>query len=586
MRRSTCRTAAWALITIGACAGAARAADVTTPIQLVAYKHGYGFVLAEGRGTATDGWVITGQVPQASLGTFWLYSTDEGVRVDRAVTEESQGVESAAVQTYEDLLRANVGSEVEVRLTDGKAVEGTLVAVLPALPPATSPNDPVSSLVRPEYAYRYSYNPVPGAPGGPVTHLVVQAGEETTTVSAGTISTVQFGNEPPKEFARPAREKKLSARLLRGDEPVSGDVSLGMGYMAKGVRWIPTYAVHRDGDDTVRLRLHATFINEAVALADTTVHFAVGVPNFIQQDVLSPLSLETTWAGLSSYFAQMAPQDARRRDAYSNAMMTQSVMGGGYGGGGMMGGEGAVYNPLDTGALEAADVSGAGADELFFYRIDHVTMAKGARGTFSLLDTQVPVEDVYLWDILQGVLDYREDEGRPTERLSPEELAAQLAASRVWHALRLTNQSEVPWTTGPAMAMVESKPVGQDLLRYTPPGAKVDLKTTVAPDILAESSESETARQRDARTVRGVHYDLVTVEGRLHVANHKTDAVRLSARRELQGEMIRADAEPQVRKVARKLTFLNPTTELVWDLSVDAQQARDVIYQYKVYVRQ
>lgn len=571
----------WALMAVGPSSTAAQANGLAAPVQLVAYKHGYGFVLSEGRTRATDGWITTGQVPQASLGTFWLYSTDEGVRVDRAMTEENQGTESAAVQTYEDLLRANVGSEVKVRLTDGKAVEGTLVAVLPALPPATSPNDPVPSLVRPEYAYRYGYGPVPVAPGGPVTHLVVQSGQETTTVSVGTVSTVQFGNEPPKEFARPSRQKKLSAHLLRGDEPVSGDVSFGMGYMAKGIRWIPTYAVHRGGDGAVRLRLHATFINEAVALADTTVHFAVGVPNFIQQDVVSPLSLETAWTGLSSYFAQMAPQDGRRRDAYSNAMMTQSAMGGG-----MMGGEGAVYNPLDDSALEATDVSGAGADELFFYRIDHVTMAKGARGTFSLLDMQVPCEDVYLWDILQGVLDYREDAARPTERLSPEELAAQLAASRVWHALRLTNQSDVPWTTGPALAMVESKPVGQDLLRYTPAGAKVDLKTTVAPDILAESTESEIARHRDALTIHAIHYDLVTVEGTLHVANHKTEAVRLSARRELQGDLIRADAEPQARKVARKLNFANPTTELVWDLTIDPQQARDITYQYRVYVRQ
>lgn len=583
MRGSAFGAAASVLITLALCAAATQAADITTPIQLVAYKHGYGFVLAEGRGTATDGWVTTSQVPQASLGTFWLYSTDEGVRVDRAVTEESQGTESATVQTYDDLLRANIGSEVDVRLTEGRTVEGTLAAVLPALPPAASPNDPVSSLTRPEYAYRYNYyGPSPVQPSGPVTHLVVQAGEETVTLSVGTIVTVRFGNEPPKEFARPAREKRLSAHLLRGDEPVSGDVSLGMGYMAKGVRWIPTYAVHRDGDGTVRLRLHATFINEAVSLADTTVHFAVGVPNFIQQDVVSPLSLETAWTGLSSYFAQIAPQDARRRDAFSNAMMTQSAMMGG----GMVGGEGAVYNPLDASAIEAADVSGAGADEMFFYRIDHVTMIKGARGTFSLLDTRVPVEDVYLWDILQGVLDYREDGGRPNERLSPEELAAQLAASRVWHALRLTNDTQVPWTTGPALSMVESKPVGQDLLRYTPPGAKADLKTTVAPDILAESTESETARQRDAMAVHGIHYDLVTVEGKLHVSNHKSEAVRLSARRELQGELIRADADPQARMVARKLTFANPTTELVWDLTVEPQQARDITYQYRVYVRQ
>jgi hypothetical protein len=74
-------------------------------------------------------------------------------------------------------------------------------------------------------------------------------------------------------------------------------------------------------------------------------------------------------------------------------------------------------------------------------------------------------------------------------------------AEQVWHAVKLTNATEFPWTTAPAFAVSGWKPLAQEILDYTPRGTSTNLKLTVATDIKVNKREEEAAR----RDVRSVH---------------------------------------------------------------------------------
>ncbi len=63
---------------------------------------------------------------------------------------------------------------------------------------------------------------------------------------------------------------------------------------------------------------------------------------------------------------------------------------------------------------------------------------------------------------------------------------------QVWHALRLTNNTSIPWTTAPAETVSGGQVLGQDAINYTPVGTEATLKITVAVDVKADQAEFET----------------------------------------------------------------------------------------------
>ena len=58
------------------------------------------------------------------------------------------------------------------------------------------------------------------------------------------------------------------------------------------------------------------------------------------------------------------------------------------------------------------------------------------------------------------------------------------SVEKVWHTLCLENTAKLPWTTAPAFTSHGFKPPAQDTLKYTPPGARINLKLTVSNPVL------------------------------------------------------------------------------------------------------
>jgi hypothetical protein len=330
--------------------------------------------------------------------------------------------------------------------------------------------------------------------------------------------------------------------------------------------------VARLDDGTARLRLDATLINDAADLEGTDVGFIVGVPNFVLQDMLSPASVRMAWQGLSPYFGG----NAEGAGGYSQVMVTQ------------------MANVAPMRAAEAPQAPGpnpmaghnvgAGAQEdLFVYQVEDVDLPKGGRGLFKVFEQEAPYEDVYLLT-LEEDLSTRFSE--VTDRIEDPDLLRALQRPDVWHALRLENTSDGPWTTGAATALSPGGlAVGQSMLTFTPPGSTADLKLTVAPDVTAEREEQEIGRELEALTVRHTTWNRVTLKGVIKLSNTKDEDARVIVRRRVVGEFTEVSEPGTFSAVATSAYSVNPTSEAVWDVTVPKGDATELNFVYNVYVR-
>jgi hypothetical protein len=111
----------------------------------------------------------------------------------------------------------------------------------------------------------------------------------------------------------------------------------------------------------------------------------------------------------------------------------------------------------------------------------------------------------------------------------------------VTHRLRLTNSSEVPLTTAPALVLRDDRLLAQALVTYAAPGAESDLELTRVSDITVHKAEQETKRVPNAATWQGDQYGRVDLSGTISLTNFRKQAVEVEVTRSVLGNVGTAD---------------------------------------------
>jgi hypothetical protein len=482
--------------------------------EITVFKDGHAFVLHEGNmPTDRSGNVVMDYLPTPILGTFWPYSNEKSVKLTAVVASHQRVLVPRTALTVFELIDANPGAPVQVtelRSTGTTATVVTYDATIVGIPTrsaeeleATSPPNSGEKL------------PEKGA------LVMLRTTDGVITLPIDRIQTITFkGDYKPKVSNEEFRN--LLTLKLDGTKGGGDTANVGMMYLQKGLRWIPSYRVSLN-DGQAHVKLQATLVNELTDLQDVTANLVIGVPSFAFKHEQDPIALQQALAAMSGYYAPGSRMD----NALSNAIMSQTA------------------NMQDRRAMSdesnvdmGPEVQGSTKNEdLFIYNVKHVTLKKGQRMVLPVAEFDLPYKDIYTLDVPftppQELNQYL--------NVNRSEIAKLMQAPKVQHKIRLSNSSQFPLTTAPALVMRDNQVLAQGTMTYAAPGSTENLDLTTAVDVRVKKTDKETARVPNAATFQGDQYARIELAGTLALTNFSNKNIEIEVKREVLGKVKTAD---------------------------------------------
>jgi len=490
------------------------------------FKNGYAVVGREFDVSGPGTYLIT-KIPNGVMGTIW-FTTDAETKLEKVEVTSTTSSVKQPVESIDGLYAANVGKKIRIGIRNGDKVagdmqEGTLVATgaefLLLESNGTSMMVPKSSIMSMVSL------------AGPLTH-------ETSTKQSTKVVMIRTAGKAGK---------------------------VRMTSLESGLSWVPSYAIDIRNPAKLTITGKATVLNDLSDLNDVEARFVTGFPNIPFAGQIDPL----VYGGSVQQFVDIL-------DSIGAPQPNGLLRGGRPAQGVLVSQNGLVRNESDfAGAMDASPLSGTQVEDLFFYRMPHVTTKTGDRSYHILFESETPYTDIYTWSIADSTFNNFEYRGLPD------------TPADVWHTLRFKNLSGQPFTTGVVTVYKEKEVMGQDTMHYVSAGSSTDVKMTKALDVHAEVDETELSRVRDAfkTGLRVPSYDLVTIEGKLQVTNTKKTPVQMNITKLLTGEVVETTGEPKTSKTAKGLKSMNTEAKLDWDKTIPAGQVLKLRYVYKLYVR-
>ncbi len=517
--------------------------------RVAVFKNGYAFTYREAETEANNGWVYTGTVPAGALGTIWGYSLDPKVRITQLLASNSDRKESKRIENLAEYLLTNEGSRARFTLNNEKNVEGTYEVVMQGGDFLTSQKISLDA-----EAYK-RIDPSRMS-------LIVRAQAGALFLPLANILSVEIIGQPKIDRPVLIKENRLAMKVAGA----TGNVRLGIAALERGIQWIPSYRVEVKGSpvNEAKLELEAILVNDMTDLKDADVYFVVGVPHFLFQNEISPLAINQTFAGVSGNLQQYGR-------ILSNAAMTTLDAG--------VGLSREISDPSPT-IDDDEQAQTLSAEQLFLYKADALTLKKGERAAMRFFSLTVPCSEVFEWTI--------DDAAQPINYASHDGLAIRVPAftNRFWYGLRLKNETEMPWTTAPAISFREWRPMGQDLLTFTPVGGENVLRVSPATEVIGTHRIVEKSRAAEQKRINGaiVSFDLVTLEGIIEVKNVKKQPVDAVVTRNLTGKITGIADGGIVTREGSNIQSDNPHSVVKWNLAIPPG-TKEIRYSYKVYVR-
>ncbi len=484
-------------------------------------------------------------------GTFWVsYPADLAVAGIVARQTESQQMIDAV--TIPEILRANPDRKVQLTIGD-RNVTGVIRHV--ASNRDATGRDPYAPPSFP-HAYRSIEQPQQGS------LLIVETDAGELSIDPRAIAQVIFlDGKAERRFPQGGKSPMLHVQLKK---PAAG-VKMAVSFLAKGAAWTPSYRIDISDAAMARLSAQALIVNDACEWKGADAQLVTGFPHLQFADATSPLALQQD---LAQFLQALSTRRAESRgiDVTSN-IMTQSV----------------TYNgPQDQPSMPVYGASEIGqvAEDLFLYPAGRLDLGVREVAYVPLFTESVPCKHIYQWDIAdcvsrEGIYWYWRSEresGREEEEA-------------VWHGVRLTNTTKVPWTTAPGETVKNGALLGQDTLSYTPVGAENTLRLTRAIGVKTEQAEHEVNRRRQAVHMYGCDWDLDTIQGDLSIVNLQDKTIDLEITKTLSGKLKNADSEPRMEKLAAGVHLMNGRQKLTWNLQLGPGEKKAITYTYDVYVR-
>jgi hypothetical protein len=356
--------------------------------------------------------------------------------------------------------------------------------------------------------------------------ILLQTAEGVLARSLSSINQVIFKNPPRQTTTTPEFRNLMRLQLDGAPRPAGQPVNVGMVYLQKGLRWIPSYRLSLDGKGNAGVKMQATLVNELVDLQDATANFVIGVPSFALKNTVDPLSLQNTFARLSPLFEPTS----RSANAFDNAIQSQMA--------------GNSYRRINDDADEqpgnAAGIEDAGKNEDFFvFTAKNIALKKGERMSFPLAQYELQYKDIYTLETpAQPPIEvYRNFNYEQQNQVNQS-----LAAPKVMHQIRLSNTGTQPLTTAPALIESNGRLLAQTLMTYTASGGRSDLDLAPAVDVTVKRLENETKRTPNALKWQNDNFTRVDIGGRLVVTSYRNEPITLEVTQQFIGTVDKAQS--------------------------------------------
>lgn len=522
--------------------------------KLILFKNGLGFIVSSATLPENAQLVRMGQFPVPSFGTFWVGYPKE-VKVQSLVTSLEEVEQSVSVQSITQLLQLNAGRKVKVRAVD-KDIEGTVL-------PASAPDQPLGS--SPYYMNPHRMrDPVGQLPVYPRELLMIRTEKGVIALNPGSVLSAEFSDHDPAITMRSTQ--KIPIIRMKLDKAAGGE-KVTVSYLAHGVTWAPAYLVDLSDPKTARVSAHAVIINEMTDFEHVKLQLATGYPNMRFSEIESPVAKSQS---LASFLSALSGGPGRQ-GGNASMLMNQAALTIPSG----RNDEG--ISTLVPGYSTATE--GLVAEDLFFYPVKDFTLKKDETAWVPLFTAEMPYTHIYTWQI-GDLIDETEHYRAQTE------LQDHKRAEEVWHSCRLLNTLSMPLTTAATEFVTNGEFTGQDVCYYTAPKAETVIRINKALNVLAEQSEVELDRKRDALVVHGYHYDAVKVRGELKIGNKIEKTITVEITKEVSGDVLESLPQAQDIKTAKGLRQVNPKHVLTWEIELTAGGEQKVSYQYQVYLRE
>ena len=553
--------------------------------EVTVFKDGHAFVAHEGEmPTDEKGNVVMDYLPAPVIGTFWPYAAEKRARLVSVVASQKRVLVERTALNLRDLLEANIGARGHYRRDRHQPL---------------SRHDPRPA--RPQRRRTGGHQPAqlrraPAREGQPHPAQDRRRGEGPRQLTASRTSLSPHAHKPAaasEEF-----RNLLYLKLDWGKTKPAKSANVGLFYLQKGVRWIPSYKVELDGKGNAAVKLQATLLNELADLEDVSVNLVIGVPTFAFKDTVDPMALQQQLAQLSQYFQ---PGNLERNSPFaanfSNAIMSQQA-----------------FSPTDYRGMPGPGLGGelgpeigdAGkSEDLFVFTVPHVSLKRGERMVLPIAEFTLPYQDVFTLDLPFGPPpEVRANLNNEQQR----ELGRLLSAPKVMHKVRLTNNSKYPLTTAPALTIRAGRVLAQGLMTYTATGASVDLAITTAVDFQVKKSDVETKRTPNAVEENGNRYTRVDLAGKISVTSHRAQPAELEITRYVLGAADSANAQGKVSKInvfesndyftggdypywwnwygwPYWWNYFNGIGRINWKLTFEPNQTKDLSYEWHYFWR-
>lgn len=328
-----------------------------------------------------------------------------------------------------------------------------------------------------------------------------------------------------------------------------------MAYLRSGIVWVPEYTLKLIDDEFAELTLRGTLVNEAEDLVDCDVNFVVGVPHFVHTDLLSPVAVGRALRAMGSAMpAGSVPQQVMSQVMNRAAIANNSMRIDDPSTGLIQTAENAAVASI-LGSLPQAETLSVG--DYSVYTKENLTVRKGERAVVTLMTQRIRYGHRYHWS----------------------------TDGELQHRLTLENSTSTPWTTGPCLALSGSKPLCEDIIKYTPVAGTGELPVTTAINLVKRIEESETDRQlKSYEPQPGNFLDLVTVSGSLKIKSFEKRPVEVHIVKPVQGKPIRASHDGHISIDSDKLRLLERQGRIEWTLTLEPGQEYDLSYVFERYV--